>query len=298
MSKAQDNEKKINKAEISVILGEPSNYARAMISEVLRNLGYQKIFSAKSAAEIIENCNVWHPNVIILENLLPDMPGVDLVSRIRRDLIVPDRAIPCIMLTNDPRLETVKQARQAGVDEFAAKPVSHKVVESRLNEVLFRPRPFIEAKNYTGPCRRRKRSLSYKGPLKRLNDPIQAVKTVDSSENMHRKMLESCAERMSTFSKTIDPKNRMEVRQLYNTASEANEIAKQLDDAALELATQCVARYIEGVGASGALQAAVIIAHVDAVRLLMSSLKSDLAERLEIANGLKTIVLQKLREAA
>lgn len=298
MAKTSDNEKKINKANISIVLGEPSNYARAMISEVLRNLGYQKIFSARTAAEIIENTNVWHPDLIILENLLPDTPGVELVSRMRRDLIVPNRSVPCIMLTNDPRLETVKEARLAGIDEFAAKPVSHKVVESRINEVLFRPRPFIEAKNYVGPCRRRKRNLSYKGALKRLNDPTIAVKSSTNEDTMNLKMLENCAERLSEVSRMIDPTNRAEVRQLYNTASEANEIARQLEDNALELATQCVSRYIEGVGASGALQAAVIMAHVDAIRMLMSSVKSEAPGRVEIAQGLKTIVLQKLREAA
>ncbi len=298
MTKPQGELKKINKAEIGIVLGEPSNYARAMVAEVLRNLGYQKIYSARTAAEIIENCNVWHPDLVILENLLPDMKGVELVARMRKEDIVPDRGIPCIMLTNDPRLETVKEARLAGIDEFAAKPVSHKVVESRVNEVLYRPRPFIEAKNYVGPCRRRKRNLSYKGSLKRLNDPIQAVKTTTSEEYLNKKMLESCAERLSQVSCNIDPTNRAEVRQLYNTASEANEIAKKLEDSALELATQCVSRYIEGVGASGALQAAVIIAHVDAMRLLLGSVKSEAAERLQIAQGLKTIVMQKLREAA
>lgn len=298
MAKPSETEKKINKANISIILGEPSNYARAMISEVLRNLGYQKIYSARTATEILESVNVWNPDIIVLENLLPDTQGVELVSRIRRENIVPNRAIPCIMLTNDPRLETVKEARLAGIDEFAAKPVSHKVVESRLNEVLFRPRPFIEAKNYVGPCRRRKRNLSYKGPLQRLNDPIHAVKTRSDEETMNLKMLESCAEQLSQFSKTIDPANRAEVRQLYNTASEANEIARQLEDTALELATQCVSRYIEGVGASGALQASVISAHVDAIRMLMTSVKSEAAERIQIAQGLKIIVLQKLREAA
>lgn len=297
MARAKEKTKKIIKSELPIVLGEPNNYARAMISEVLRNLGYQRIYTATTAAEIIEAANVWHPRVIILENLLPDMKGTELVSRIRRDLIVPDRGIPCIMLTSDPRLETVQEARLAGVDEFAAKPVSHHVIESRLDEVLLRPRPFIEAKKYVGPCRRRKRSLSYSGPLKRLNDPVQTVVHSTSEEQMNRQMLQQCAETLSQFSRRIDPTNRVEVRQLFNTANEAHEIAKRLRDEALELATICVARYIQGVGASGSLQTAVIAAHVDALRLLLGSTNQERAERLQIAKGLRTIVAQKLHEA-
>ena len=297
MAKSVSKEKRLNKAEIPIVIGEPHNYARATLMEVLRNLGYQRIFSATSAAEVIDAANVWHPRVIFLENLLPDMSGVELASRIRRDLIVPDRGVPIIMVTNDPRLETVQEARMAGIDEFAAKPVSHSIIEQRLDEVLLRPRPFIEAKKYIGPCRRRKRTLSYKGNLKRLSDPTIMTETVADSELNH-KMLVQCAEKISAFAKAIDPGNRVEVRQLFNTANEANEIAKRLKDEALELTTLCVARYIAGVGASGDLQKAVIAAHVDALRILLNSTGNQSQERLEIAKGLKTIVTQKLREVA
>lgn len=298
MAKAPAKTKKIVKSELPIVLGEPNNYARAMINEVLRNLGYQRIYSAASAAEIIDAANVWHPRVILLENLLPDTKGTELVSRIRRDLIVPDRSIPCIMITSDPRLETVQEARLAGVDEFAAKPVSHKVIESRLDEVLLRPRPFVEAKKYVGPCRRRKRNLSYNGALKRLDDPFHAVERTTSEEAMNKQMLVQCAETLSSISCQLDPTNRAEVRQLFNTANEAHDIAKRLQDEALELATICATRYIQGVGASGALQAAVIAAHVNALRTLLNSTDQERSERLQIARGLRQIVAQKLHEAA
>ena len=78
-----DKKKKFNPAETPIVLGEPQNYARAMISEVLRNLGYQRVFPATNAAEIVEAMNVWHPHVVIMENLLPDMQGTQLVHQFR-----------------------------------------------------------------------------------------------------------------------------------------------------------------------------------------------------------------------
>lgn len=298
MTKKESKPKPVNKAEVSIVLGEPNNYARAMISEVLRNIGYQKIYTATNAAEIIEAANVWHPRVIILENLLPDMQGTELVSRIRRDLIVPDRAVPCIIVTSDPRIETVKNARMAGVDEFAAKPVSHKVIETRLDEVLLRPRPFILAQKYIGPCRRRKRTLSYNGPLKRLNDPTEpVVQNSEAEKDINRRMLIDCTEVMNKFSKVIDPSDRAQIRQLFNSANEAQGIAQRMQDEALELATTCMTKYIQGVGAGGGLQSDVIGTHVHALRSLLDPTKAARAERMEIAKGLRMIVLQKLREA-
>ena len=290
-------QKRINPAEIPIVLGEPVNYARAMINEVLRNLGYQRVFSAANANEIVEAMNVWHPRVVIMENLLPDMPGTELVHQFRREDIVPNRGVPVIMVTGDPRLETVQEARMAGVDEFAAKPISHAIIKERLDEVLLRPRPFIEGKHYVGPCRRRKRNIEYKGSLKRISDPLEVTVTAPDL-TMNQRMLEQCAIRLAEIAKSIDPRDRGGVRTLYNTANEANEIARQIRDDALELATLCVARYIEGVGASGALQPSVISAHMNAIRLLLKHTSKESSERLEIAQGLQKIVKRKLREAA
>lgn len=293
--KAKGN--RYNPAHIPIVLGESNHYARAMINEVLRNLGFTRVYSAANATEVLEAINVWQPRVLILENLLPDLQGTELVFRMRREDIVPDRGIPVIMVTGDPRLETVKQARMAGVDEFAAKPISHATIKERLDEVLMRPRPFIEGKNYVGPCRRRKRNLEYKGSLKRLSDPLDATdQQVDRAFNEN--MLIQCADRLSALAKSIDPRDRGAVRTLYNTAHEANDIAKKIEDDALEMATLCIARYIEGVGASGALQSQVITAHMNAIRMLLSHTGTAASERFEIAQGLQKIVQRKLREAA
>lgn len=289
--------KHYNPSEIGIVLGESNNYARAMINEVLRNMGFIKVYPAASASEVIEAINVWHPRVVITENLLPDMNGTEMVRRMRHNDVVSDRSVPVIMITSDPRVETVKEARMAGVDEFAAKPISHATIKERLDEVILRPRPFIEGKNYIGPCRRRKRKLEYRGPLKRLSDPLDATDQ-QADREFHQNMLVQCAERLTTLAKSIDPRDRGGVRTLYNTANEANDIAKKIEDEALELATVCVARYIEGVGASGALQAQVISAHMDAIRLLLSAKGGKSHARLEIAQGLEKIVKRKLREAA
>lgn len=294
---AKPVKKKINPAEIPIVLGEPVNYARAMITEVLRNLGYQKVYPAANAAEIIEAMNVWQPRVVIMENLLPDMPGTQLVHKFRREDIVPDRGVPVIMITNDPRLETVKEARMSGIDEFAAKPISHSTIKERLDEVLIRPRPFIEGTNYIGPCRRRKRNIEYKGALKRLSDPVEHVEQHDEMA-FHHNMLIQASERLSAIAKAINPRDRGGVRTLYNTANEASEIAKKIQDDALELATISIARYIEGVGASGALKHEVITTHMKAIRMLLSQTNKESSERLEIAQGLQKIVQRRLREAA
>ena len=68
----------------------------------------------------------------------------------------------------------MRQARDAGVNEFLAKPVSVKAVMSRLVSVIEHPRPYVRTKAYFGPCRRRRGKEEYRGPERRSNmaEPI------------------------------------------------------------------------------------------------------------------------------
>ena len=64
------------------------------------------------------------------------------------------------------------QARDAGVTEFMAKPVSVKALCARINAIIDAPRPFIRANGYFGPDRRR-RVLPFNGPERRNDDPAK-----------------------------------------------------------------------------------------------------------------------------
>ena len=64
----------------------------------------------------------------------------------------------------DPNVIT--QARDAGVNELVARPMSLKALSSRMEYIFDKPRPFVRSASYFGPCRRRK-SVPYKGKERR-----------------------------------------------------------------------------------------------------------------------------------
>ncbi len=68
----------------------------------------------------------------------------------------------------------MRQARDAGVNEFIAKPVSVKTMMSRLVAVIEHPRPYVRTNSYFGPCRRR-RGEEYRGPERRADKLQQAA---------------------------------------------------------------------------------------------------------------------------
>ena len=84
----------------------------------------------------------------------------------------PNPYVPIIMLTGHTELHRVCEARDAGVNEFLAKPISAKALYSRVASIIEFPRPFIRTKSYFGPCRRRRNLGAPRGMKERREDEI------------------------------------------------------------------------------------------------------------------------------
>ena len=68
----------------------------------------------------------------------------------------------------------IEQARDSGITEILTKPVTAQGLYLRIQEVIERPRQFVKAPSFIGPCRRRKK-LSIENPLKRRASDFEAV---------------------------------------------------------------------------------------------------------------------------
>ncbi len=70
------------------------------------------------------------------------------------------------MTTAYSEIQRVVEARDAGITEFVAKPLSAKTLMARITAIIEHPRPFIRSTRYFGPNRRR-RTSDYTGPERR-----------------------------------------------------------------------------------------------------------------------------------
>ena len=98
---------------------------------------------------------------------MDEMNGIEFTKEVRNSPTSPNPYVPIIMLTGHTSADCVQQARDAGVNEFLAKPVSVKAMLARLTADIEYPRPFVRTANYFGPCRRRRNNEDYKGPERR-----------------------------------------------------------------------------------------------------------------------------------
>ena len=151
---------------ISFLVVDDKSYMRRVIKNVLETLGAKMIEEANNGREALHMIRQWPPDVILTEYWLNPMNGVELLRALRTDK-GNLKFTPIIMVSAETRREKVISARNAGVTEYVAKPITAKGMFLRIREVIERPRPFVDSKAYFGPDRRRRTEVMAEGQDKR-----------------------------------------------------------------------------------------------------------------------------------
>src|SRR6187431_3146833 len=102
--------------------------------------------------------------------------GLEAFTHYIPDIVITDWAMAIIMLTGHSEKKRVMAARDAGVTEFLAKPISAKALYQRIINVVANPRPFIKTKTYFGPDRRRNTTANYIGPERRKGGKADIIR--------------------------------------------------------------------------------------------------------------------------
>lgn len=73
------------------------------------------------------------PDILILDIIMPDIDGLELLKMIRKEKLVPDT--PIVMLTNESNPEKIEQAKKLGIKGYIVKATR---VPSEVVEEVFR----------------------------------------------------------------------------------------------------------------------------------------------------------------
>ena len=101
---------------------------------------------------------------------MKQMDGLEFTRNVRNDPNSPNPFVPINMITGHTEKHHVEAARDAGVTELLAKPITAANLFSRIAEIVERPRAFVRCGHYFGPDRRRHRAEGYNGPWRRAED--------------------------------------------------------------------------------------------------------------------------------
>jgi CheY-like chemotaxis protein len=149
--------------KIRFLLVDDNVHMMNIVKTVLRGFGATRVLEARSAREALALLRQDAIDIVILDYLMEDEDGVAFVRRLRNAPDSPAPYVPIIMLTAHAERRRVEIARDAGVTEFCAKPVTATDMLKKVAAVIDQPRPFIRGGDYFGPDRRRLKDPAYKG---------------------------------------------------------------------------------------------------------------------------------------
>jgi CheY-like chemotaxis protein len=154
---------------LKIMVVDDNAHMRKLVVTILQAFGCTHVYEAtdgKIAWTLLREVN---PDVILLDWMMEGMSGLEFAKQVRTSPASPNPYLPIIMLTGNTSVDCVNAARDVGVNEFLAKPVSVKAVMARLTSVIEHPRAFVRTKVYFGPCRRRRGAEEYRGPERRAD---------------------------------------------------------------------------------------------------------------------------------
>ena len=151
--------------ELNFVLAEKSTLMRRLIRGVLRELGAHEVRDVSSAEAAYEHFQESSPDVIFTD-WSPGLDGLGLIEQIRTGNDTPNPFVPIVVVTAYTELQHVVRARDSGVNECLAKPVSAKRIYSRICSLVENDRQFIRCGDFFGPDRRR-RSIGHEGHERR-----------------------------------------------------------------------------------------------------------------------------------
>jgi two-component system, chemotaxis family, chemotaxis protein CheY len=155
---------------LKVLLVDDNQHMKVLLGEILRAIGVREVFSAADGVEALEMMRGREVDIVFTDLNMKPMDGIDFVRRLRTAPDSPNPFAPVIMITGHSTRSRVEAARDAGVNEFLAKPITARSVLDRIQRVVEHPRPFIRSETYFGPDRRRRDDPTYSGPKRRAAD--------------------------------------------------------------------------------------------------------------------------------
>lgn len=142
-------------ANLHILIVDADHQLSALVRNILTGLGCRQVSLARDGAEALALLNESPADIIIAESNLKSIGGIALARKLRDAKEPALRRIPVLLMSANSDVGHVKQARDAGVDEYMLKPFCAKSLLAHIYGLIEKPRGFVISRHYIGPDRRR-----------------------------------------------------------------------------------------------------------------------------------------------
>lgn len=109
-----------------------------LMEEVFRLLSGWELRCAETGEEALEALAACRPSLVLADMNLPDMTGLELLTRARAEPALADamRSARWVALSADDPAEVVRAAREAGFHDYWLKPIDVLNLQASLEKLL------------------------------------------------------------------------------------------------------------------------------------------------------------------
>jgi len=118
---------------LKVVVVDDDPHVIESLSVLLRDEGFD-VVATQDGAGALEKIRTEAPSLVILDLMLPHMPGMDICRALKNDPTTQD--IPVIMLTGRAREGDKIHGLEAGADDYVTKPFNPRELVLRINRAL------------------------------------------------------------------------------------------------------------------------------------------------------------------
>jgi two-component system chemotaxis response regulator CheY len=118
-----------------VLVADDAAFMRQMIREIIEPEGFEVVGEATDGLEVVETFREVHPELVMLDIVMPKCSGIDALRRI----LAVDPSARVVMCSALGQESLVQEALQAGARGFIVKPFKPDAVVATLRQVAEKP---------------------------------------------------------------------------------------------------------------------------------------------------------------
>jgi len=115
-----------------VLVVDDSLYMRTVIKDALIAAGYDVVGQAANGESAIDMSLELQPDLITLDNILPDMLGLDILKVIKSE----ELKSKVIMISAVGQQSVIDEGITLGADDYIVKPFTNEQLVEKINKIL------------------------------------------------------------------------------------------------------------------------------------------------------------------
>ncbi|MFT7030699.1 MAG: two-component system chemotaxis response regulator CheY [Marinoscillum sp.] len=115
-----------------ILIVDDSGYSRTTLRGLLEEEGFDIVGEAKDGAEALDQIELLKPDLVTLDNIMPDMTGMEILRALKADGI----EVNIIMISAVAQQSAIDEALSLGVKSYLIKPFTKDQLIQKLKSVF------------------------------------------------------------------------------------------------------------------------------------------------------------------